>query len=305
MSSAQPSAPAPSFFASPIGLALLCYGVWGFAPLAYLPLKALGATAFEIMAHRSVWALIWAGGLVYLTKQMRETLSYFLTPKIVLTLFVAALMISINWGVFVWAVTNAHTIEASLGYYLNPLLNMAAGAVLFKERLDNWGKASIAMAVTGVVVQIIALHHVPYIALILAFSFATYGIIRKQLVVSALGGLFVECVFLFVPSIIYLIWLETSGQGHFGHSGAGMFWFALTGPVTVLPLFLFSYVARRLPLSTMGFIQFIAPTIAFFIGLCLGEPFKAEHAVSFLFIWSGALVFAFGAWRRAKLMRVG
>lgn len=305
MSTAQPAAPSPSFFASPIGLAILCYAVWGFAPLVYLPMKDFGAEALEIMAHRSVWALIWSGGLVLITRQFPEVLTIFRTPKVALTLLVAALMIAINWGVFVWAVTNHHTIESALGYYLNPLLNMAAGAILFKERLDNWGKAAIGLAIVGVGIQALALGHVPYIALTLALSFATYGIIRKQLAVSALAGLFVECVFLFVPSIIYLVWFEGTGQGHFFGGLSHAFWFALTGPVTVLPLFLFSYVARRLPLSTMGFIQFMAPTIAFMIGLFQGELFTPLRALSFAFIWFGAGVFAFGAWRRARQMRVG
>ncbi|MFT3998071.1 MAG: EamA family transporter RarD [Asticcacaulis sp.] len=304
MSTAQPASPAPSFFASPIGLAVVCYAVWGFAPLVYLPMKDFGAEPLEIMAHRSVWALLWSGGLVLITKQFPEVLSILRTPKTALTLLIAALMIAINWSVFVWAVTNHHTIESALGYYLNPLLNMAAGAILFKERLDNWGKGAIGLAIVGVAIQALALGHVPYVALTLALSFATYGIIRKQLAVSALAGLCVECIFLFVPSIIYLVWFEGAGLGHFFDAPMNAFWFALTGPVTVLPLFLFAYVARRLPLSTMGFIQFMAPTIAFMIGLFQGEPFTPMRALSFVFIWTGAGVFAFGAWRRAKAMRV-
>ncbi|MDC7685232.1 EamA family transporter RarD [Asticcacaulis sp. BYS171W] len=304
MSTVTPTTPSTPFFASPIGLAVLCYAVWGFAPLIYLPMKHFGAEPLEIMAHRSLWAVLWSGGLVLITKQFPEVVRIFLNPKVALTLLIAALMIAINWGVFVWAVTHGHTIESALGYYLNPLINMAAGALLFKERLDNWGKAAIGLAVVGVGVQAAALGHVPYIALTLAVSFATYGIIRKQLAVSALAGLFVECVFLFIPSIVYLVWFEGQGAGHFFDAPMNAFWFALTGPVTVLPLFLFSYVARRLPLSTMGFIQFLAPTIAFFIGLFQGEPFTPLRALSFVFIWGGALVFAFGAWRRAKAMRV-
>lgn len=293
----------PSFFASPIGLAIICYCLWGFAPLTYLPLAHYGAQPLEIMAHRSLWAVVWSLGLVLITKQVPEVAAIFRAPKTALTLGFAALMIATNWGVFVWAVTNNHTIESALGYYLNPLLNMAAGAVLFKERLDNYGKAAIGMAVIGVGVQALALGHMPWIALTLAFSFATYGIIRKQLAVSALAGLCVECIFLFVPSIIYLIWLHFQGGDHFFGGIDHAFWFMLTGPVTVLPLFLFSYVARRLPLSTMGFIQFLAPTITFFIGLVLGEPFTPLRALSFVFIWGGALIFAFGAWRRFRAIR--
>jgi chloramphenicol-sensitive protein RarD len=302
MSSQAPAA-TPNFFASPVGLALICYFVWGFAPLAYVPLHHIGAEPLEIMAHRSVWAVVWAGGLVWMNKLWPEVISIFLNTRLLGLLTLAAVMIGINWGMFVYAVTNGHTMDASLGYYLNPLLNMAAGAILFKEKLDNFGKAAIALAVVGVGVQGVALGHFPYISIIIALSFATYGIIRKFAPVSALAGLLVECLILLVPSLIYLIWVETQGHGHYFQSPMNAFWFMITGPVTVLPLALFSYVARRLALSTMGFIQFIAPTITFFIGLFQGEGFSALRAVSFGFIWGGALIFAFGAWRRYSALK--
>lgn len=291
-------------FASPITLAVLCYMVWGFAPLFYMPINAFGGGAIEIIGHRSVWALIWALGLVIGMKKVPEILDIMRQPKLMFWLFVSGLMVGLNWGIFVWAVTNGHTIESSLGYYLNPLLNMAAGAMFFRERLDNWGKAAIGFAIVGVLVQAVALGHIPYISLSLAISFAAYGIIRKQLPVNALPGLVIECVFLFVPGLIYLIWLEQSGAGHFFSAPSNAFWFIMTGPITVLPLTLFSFVARRLPLSTMGFIQFVAPTISFCIGLAQGEPFTLLRGVSFLFIWGGAGVFAFGAWRRLRTVKV-
>jgi chloramphenicol-sensitive protein RarD len=180
---------------------------------------------------------------------------------------------------------------------------MAAGAVLFKERLDKWGKGAIALAAIGVVIQALAIGHVPWIALILAGTFGSYGILRKQLAVPALAGLFVECAYLFVPAIVYLVWFEATGQGHF-FAPTNAFWFMMTGPVTVLPLVLFSHVARRLPLSTMGFIQFIGPTATLVIGLFQGEAFTVLRGVSFAFIWAGAMVFAFGAWRRLKAIKV-
>jgi len=297
------SSPSVSSQASPVFLATVCYIVWGFAPLAYLPLAHYGAGPVEIMAHRSVWALLCAGGLVWVTRQGPEVRRLLSQPRVALTLCASATLIALNWGVFVWAVTNGHMLESALGYYLNPLLNMAAGAVLFRERLDGFGKAAIALAVIGVAIQTVALGHMPYISLTLALTFAAYGIIRKQLEVSALGGLFVECLVLVVPSLAYLLWSEGAGQGHFLGGPVHMFWFILTGPVTVLPLFLFAYVARRLPLSTMGFIQFLAPTIAFGIGLAMGEPFSILRGVSFAIIWLGAGVFAFGAWRRFRQIR--
>lgn len=298
------AAGATSPLSSPITLAIACYAIWGFAPLFYIPIHGFGAGSLEIIAHRSVWALLWAAGLVIGTKQLPEILAIVRQPKLLFWLMVSGLMVGTNWGIFVWAVTNGHTIESSLGYYLNPLLNMAVGALFFKERLDGWGKTAIGAAVVGVLVQALALGHIPYVALSLAVSFAAYGVIRKQLPVNALPGLAVECVFLFIPGLIYLIWLEGSGGGHLFTAPTNFIWFILTGPITVLPLTLFSFVARRLPLSTMGFIQFIAPTISFSIGLAQGEPFTWLRGVSFLFIWGGAAVFAFGAWRRLRAVKV-
>eukprot|EP01042_Synura_sphagnicola_P015969 gene15969-20230_t len=203
-------------------------------------------------------------------------------------LLLTSVLVATNWGVYVWAVTNGHTIESALGYYLNPLLNMAAGAVLFRERLDKWGKGAIALAAVGVVIQAVAIGHVPWIALTLAGTFGSYGILRKHLPVNALAGLFIECAYLFAPALIYILWIETHGKGHF-MAPDHAFWFMMTGPVTVLPLTLFSYVAKRLPLSTMGFIQFIGPTTTFAIGLFQGEVFTVLRGVSFAFIWVGAL----------------
>jgi len=199
-------------------------------------------------------------------------------------------------------VTNGHTVESALGYYLMPLLNMAAGALIFRERIDAWGKAAIALAVVGVAVQVVALGQIPWVAILLAVSFGGYGILRKQLVVSALAGLCVECLYLVLPAMAYLVWFEATGQGHFFHP-VHAFWLTMTGPVTVLPLVLFAYTARRMPLSTMGFVQFIGPTLTFLVGLWEGEPFTPAHGISFGFIWLGAIVFAFGAWRRLKVIK--
>ena len=288
----------------PVLLAVLCYFIWGIVPLFYAPIHAFGGGAIEIIAHRSVWAFVWAGGLVFATRQWPDVKAALTKPYMRWMLLVTSLLVATNWGVYVWAVTNGHTIESALGYYLNPLLNMAAGAMLFRERIDTWGKAAIGLAVVGVAIQAAAIGQVPWVALILAGTFGSYGILRKQLHVPALAGLFIETAYLFLPALIYIVWFETTGQGHFLKAPMNAFWFLLTGPVTVLPLVLFAFAARRLPLSTLGFIQFIGPTLTFLIGLMQGEPFSTLRAVSFVFIWLGALVFAFGAWRRLKAVKV-
>jgi len=288
--------------ASPTLLAVVCYTIWGLVPLFYLPIHAFGAGALEIIAHRSVWAAVWALGLVLITKQGTQVVAALKSPRLRWMLLLTSILVASNWGIYVWAVTSGHTVESALGYYLTPLINMAAGSLIFRERIDAWGKGAIALAVLGVVIQIVALGQVPWIAILLALTFGSYGVLRKHLVVPALVGLCVECLYLFLPALGYLVWFEATGQGHFFHP-AHAFWLLLTGPVTVLPLVMFSYAARRIPLSTMGFVQFIGPTLTFLIGLWEGEPFSLACGVSFAFIWAGAIVFAVGAWRRLKVVK--
>ena len=295
--------PAPSKpVASPTVLAVLCYTIWGIVPLFYLPIHAFGAGAIEIIAHRSVWAAVWATGLVLITRQWPEVKAVFASTRLRWMLLLTSILVASNWGIYVWAVTSGHTVESALGYYLTPLLNMAGGALIFRERIDAWGKGAIAFAVIGVAIQIVALGQVPWIAILLAATSGSYGVLRKHLVVPALVGLCVECLYLFLPALGYLVWFEATGQGHFFHP-AHAFWLLLTGPVTVLPLVMFAYAARRIPLSTMGFVQFIGPTLTFIIGLWEGEPFSLACGVSFVFIWAGAIIYAFGAWKRLKVVK--
>lgn len=281
-----------------------CYVMWGFAPLLFQQMGAAGADAFEIMGHRAVWSVIWAGFLVWLARQGVQVTQVLRQPRTMALLAVSTLLIAANWTLFVWAVNDGRLLETSLGYYLNPLINMAAGAVLFREKLDRWGLAAIALAAVGVIVQAFALGHLPLISLALAFSFGAYGIIRKSVKADAQTGLFIECLYLTLPGIAYLWFLTASSGGHFFDSPQTAIWLVLAGPVTVLPLMLFSWAARRMPLSTMGFLQFLAPTISFFIGVSQGEDFSPLRAISFGFIWAGAVVFALGAWRRLRAAKI-
>ncbi|HEX8571072.1 MAG TPA: EamA family transporter RarD [Caulobacteraceae bacterium] len=282
---------------------LACYGLWGVAPLAFQAMGREGADAWEIMAHRSMWAVFWAAILVWLARQTPEALRVFRQPRTMLLLAASTGFIAVNWSLFVWAVNNGRTLDTSLGYYINPLLNMAAGAVFFRERIDRIGMLAIAAAAVGVVLQGFALGHLPWISLILGFSFATYGVIRKQISVDAQTGLFVECLYLFLPALGFLLWLHAQGGGHFFDDAGSMFWLAAAGPITVAPLALFAWAARRMPLSTMGFLQFIAPTISFTIGVSQGEPLSALRIASFVFIWSGAAIYAWSALRKLRAGR--
>lgn len=280
-----------------------CYVLWGLSPLVYQPMGALGADPWEIMGHRAVWGLVWAAALVWLARQSGELRSVLADRKTMGWLLLSTVMIATNWSLFIWAVNNRHTLETSLGYYLNPLLSMALGAWLFRERITRLGYVAIGLASVGVVLQAVALGRLPLISLTLAVSFAIYGVIRKQVKASAQTGLFVECLIMAPLGLGWLVWLHSQGQGHVFDSPTAAFWLLMAGPITVGPLVLFSWAARRLPLTTVGFLQFIAPTLSFVIGVMQGEDFTALRGVSFGFIWIGAGVFLWAAWMKARAAR--
>ena len=288
---------------APFLSALGCYVIWGFMPLLFMGQAAIGFTSLEILSHRALWSVLFAGGLVLLASQPRQVRTALSQPRTLAWLVLATVLIAVNWGVYVWATTHQATLEASLGYYINPLLNMVVGLWLFRERIDRWGWVAIGLAAVGVLFQALALGRPPWISLILAFSFGAYGVIKKRVPVEAQAGLFIECLILLPFGIAYVVWLQASGLGHGFSSLEGFGWALLNGPATVLPLALFAFAARRMPLSTMGFIQFLAPTLQFCVGLATGEHFTVLRGVSFAFIWLGAGVFAAAALMRARAAR--
>lgn len=283
-----------------LGAGILCYFIWGFVPLAFQAIHALGIGPWETLSQRIVWSIPTAGLLVILARQGRQVGQALRNPKILGALALSSLLIALNWGVYISSVTTGRLLEASLGYYINPLVNMAAGALLFRERIDRIGMAAIVLALIGVAMQTAALGHLPLISLVLALSFGGYGVVRKQVAADAQTGLFIECLILGLPSVAYIAWIETHGAGHFLDSPAATAWLVAAGPITAVPLALFAWAARRIPLSAMGFLQFLAPTIAFVIGVAEGEAFTPIRAASFAFIWLGAAVFIYGAWRRTR-----
>lgn len=290
----------PSGHAAPIAAGIACYTVWGFMALVFQQMGAVGAGPWEIMAHRALWGIPWALLLVLLAGRGRQIADVLRNPRVLAWLALSAALIATNWSGYIIAVNSGRVLEAALGYYLNPLLNMAAGAWLFRERITRGVLIAIVLAGIGVLLQGIAIGHTPWIALMLAFTFCGYGIIRKRVPVDAQTGLLIECLILFVPGMIVLTWLHSNGGGHFFANGLAMFWLAAAGPITVIPLALFAWAARRMPLSSMGFIQFIAPMIGFGLGLAQGEPFGWMRALSFAFIWAGVIVFVANAVLHAR-----
>lgn len=282
--------------------AVSCYSIWGLIPLLFQLIGRLGGGPWEILAHRTVWGAPVALAVVLLARQGRATIAAFRDARTLAWLTLAAVLIATNWIVFIWAVNSGRVLETSLGYYILPLINMASGAVIFGERLDRQGVVAIGLAAAGVALQAAALGHVPLVSLALAVTFGGYGIVKKRVNADAQAGMLVESMLLAVPSCLFVFWLQTHGQGHFGQSLGLTGLLISCGLFTVIPLVLFAWAARRIPLSAMGFLQFIAPTMTFVIGVLQGEAFGALRASSFGLIWAGVAVFALGAWRRGRLV---
>ena len=276
------------------------YGIWGFLPLYFHLLGGLGIQTDEMIAHRTLWSVFWALGLVWLSRHIPEMRRVLTEPRTLGLLALSTLAIFVNWTIYVVAVDTNRVIEASLGYYINPLLNMAVGTLFFRERMPLTGKLAIVLATIGVAVQTWALGHLPLISLGLGISFCAYGVIRKQVKADAQTGLFIECLFLALPGLAYVLWLQSTGAGHFTDRPTIALLLLAAGPATVVPLALFAWSARRLSLTALGFLQFVAPTLQFFVGLALGEAFTPLRAASFAFIWAGVAVFAWGAWRMSR-----
>lgn len=276
------------------------YGIWGFLPLYFHLLSGFGVETGEMIAHRTVWSVFWAAALVWLSRQGGDVRRVLTEPKTLGLLALSTAAIFINWTIYVVAVNHHKVIEASLGYYINPLLNMAVGALFFRERMPLTGKIAIVLATIGVGVQTLALGHLPLISLGLGISFCAYGVIRKQVKADAQTGLFFECAYLSLPGLAYVLWLQSTGVGHFLGGWNIALLLLAAGPATVAPLALFSWSARRLSLTALGFLQFVAPTLQFFVGLALGETFTPLRALSFAFIWAGVAVFAWGAWQASR-----
>lgn len=280
-----------------------CYVMWGLMPLLFMGQHAAGFDALEILAHRALWSVLVAGLLVWIARQGGQVAAVFRQPKTLAWLALSTVLIGINWGIYVWATTHHATLEASLGYYINPLLNMIVGLWLFRERIDRWGWVAIALAAVGVAFQAIALGRPPWISLALAVSFATYGVIRKRVPIDAQAGLMVECLLLLPFGLMFVVWTAANGSAIAFDDPVHVAWALSNGPATVLPLALFAWSARRLPLSTLGFIQFLAPTLQFAVGVWAGEPLTPLRLASFAFIWSGAAVFAAAAFLRHRAER--
>ncbi len=277
----------------------LAYLMWGFFPIYF---KLTDATpALELLAYRIVWALPFGALILTFRHQWGEVKVALTNPKTMMLLGISGLVIALNWLVYIFAVQSNHIFEASLGYYINPLVYVGVGVVILGEKLRRLQLVAVILATIGVSILTLYGGKFPWISIVLAISFTIYGYMRKQVNVGSMPGLFIETLFLGLPAIVGLLWFLQQGSSLFnlGHPGYS-FLLILAGPITVLPLFFFAIAARRLQLSTLGFLQYIGPTIQFLMGLYYGERFSAAHAWTFGFIWIAVGVFAYDAWRKHK-----
>jgi chloramphenicol-sensitive protein RarD len=274
--------------------ALAAYLMWGFLPVYFVLVREVDPT--EVLAHRVIWAVPF-GALILAFRHQWSEVGRALTHRTMLGwLSLSALFIGMNWFVYIWAIREGRILETSLGYYINPLTNMLVGFWLFGERLRRFQAVAVVLAVIGVSVLTVAGGVVPWVALFLAVSFTVYAAVRKRVVIGGMPGLFVETVLLLPFAIAWFAYLYTSSQMVFAGGGASMtFWLLMAGPITALPLLCFALAARRLSLTTIGFMQFLAPTMQFCIGIYFGETLTTAHVICFTFIWSAVAFFIYDA----------
>lgn len=268
------------------------YSLWGLFPI-YWPLLE-PASAVEIVSHRAVWTLVFCFIILWLTKTLKSTLALLKRPKIVAGLFLGSILISINWIVYIYAATSGHVVEASLGYYINPIVVIATGVLILKEKMRPLQWVSVGVATLGVAVLTVDYGRLPWIALGLAFSWGGYGLVKKQLGLGALEGLSIETLISSGAYLAYLIWLGNQGEGQFGVSWKITLLFIGGGAVTAIPLLLFNGATNRLPLTLIGLLQYITPTIQFSIGVWyFNEDMPAARWIGFIIIWIALVALAF------------
>jgi chloramphenicol-sensitive protein RarD len=275
------------------------YVLWGMFPL-YWPLLE-PANPLEIVSHRAVWTMVFCIIVLSLTKALKSTLATFKRPRVAIKLFTTTILISINWLIYIWATNNGHVVEASLGYYINPLIIIAFGVILLKEKMRPLQWAAVSIATIGVVVLTVDYGRLPWVALGLALSWGSYGLIKKQLGLGALEGLAIETLIAFIPYCAYLIFIGSQGDGQFGH-GAGLTILLISaGAVTAIPLLLFNGSTTRLPFTTIGLLQYITPTIQFSIGVWVNhEAMPIARWVGFIFIWMALTTLAIDLLRSGR-----
>ncbi len=282
-----------------VAAGLIAYSLWGVFPIYFKIVESVSAT--EVLAHRIVWAIPFGALILLLRHQWPEVRRAMTHRRMLSWLGLSALFITVNWFIYIWAVQNERIFETSLGYYINPLMYVIVGVLFFHEKLRRMQLAAVILATIGVLILSISGGSFPWVALGLAIFFTAYGVIRKRVAIGAMPGLFVETTLLFPFAFLWLGWLLLTNQASFGgHDLALDGLLLLAGPITVVPLLLFAVAARRLTLTTVGFMQFLAPTLQFLTGLYYGELLTTAHLLCFGFIWVAVSFFSIDAIRASR-----
>ncbi len=272
--------------------AVAAYVVWGFLPVYWKALQSV--PALEVLSHRIVWSLVFITLLLTLRHNWHWLLGAIHSPRVLFIYFISAIFLSINWGTYIWAVDANRVVETSLGYFINPLISVLLGVIFLRERLRQGQWTAVAVAAGGVIYLTAVYQSLPWIALVLAFSFGLYGLIRKTAPLDALEGLTLETAWVFVPSLLFIIYQAARGTGAYGQgSPATTLLLMGAGVATAVPLLWFGMAARRIPLSSIGILQYIAPTCQLLIGVFLyDEPFNRAMLLGFCLIWLALIIFS-------------
>lgn len=275
--------------------------MWGFFPIYFKALQVV--PSLQIMTHRVVWTFLFVMLLIFLRRgwpRFRESLR---KPRVLVSYILTASLLAANWLIFIYGINSGQVVETSLGYFINPLLSIALGVVFLHERLRPTQWFPVGLAALGLLYLTLQYGSLPWIALGLAFTFGMYGLIKKIAPLGALHSLSLETGIIFIPALLYLLYVESQGSGSFGHLGWNVtLLLALVGVLTALPLLLFGLAARSIPLTQVGFLQYIAPTVQFLLGVFLyQEPFTATRLIGFSLIWLALLIFTVeGMYERRK-----
>lgn len=282
--------------------AFAAYFLWGILPIYWDLIHGFGA--FEILAYRIVFSMIFMVLIVIIsnkTKSFINNVNQLIKQPIQLIAIIAAgYVITINWGTFIWAVTNGHVLQSSLGYYINPLISILLAFIFLKERFNKFEWIAIILAFIGVLYMTFEIGEFPYVSLLLAFSFGLYGLIKKLVPIDAISSITIECIVTAPAGIIYLWYVIQQGHNSFGMNISSL-WIVFSGAVTAIPLILFSAGAKRIPLSLTGFLQYIGPTLMFVLGVFVfKEPFDIHQFITFIFIWLGIIVYSISQYLKIK-----
>lgn len=284
-----------------IAYGVAAYVMWGLVPLFWPLLQPAGA--IELLSHRFVWSLLLMMVLIVGLRRLRSTWALVRNPRTALLLAVAAITITSNWGFYIWGVNSGRVVETSLGYFINPLVSIVMGVVIYRERLRPLQWIAVAVAAAAIVILTVDYGHVPWLALVLACSFGTYGLVKKAAGAGAFDSLTVETAYVAPLALAYLFWL--GGRGHFTGSSGHMLLFAATGVVTALPLICFGAAATRVPMVTLGLLQYLAPILQFGIGVMVRhESMSTGRWIGFGIVWVALALFAHDAVRAARSVRL-